>query len=45
MKRRMLVIEDDMSICLLIKNYLQDHGADVCCIGSPIEALEEFKKL
>lgn len=44
MKRRVLVIENDMLICRLIKNYMQDHGADVCCTGSPIEALEEFMR-
>lgn len=44
MKRRILVIENDISICRLIKDYMQNHGADVCCIGSPVEALEKFIK-
>ena len=44
MKRRILVVENDLSICRSIKDYMQNHGADVSCIVSPIEALEQFMK-
>lgn len=45
MRRRILVIDDCLDICLTIKQYLENHSYDVDYVNSATEALQVFSSV
>lgn len=41
-KRRILIVEDDLSICRLMEEKLQNDSTDVCCVPVSADALDIF---
>ena len=41
-KKRILIVEDDLSICCLMEEQLQNDNTDVCCVPASADALGIF---
>ena len=41
-KRRILIVEDDLSICRSMEEHLQNDSTDVCCVTTVADALDIF---
>ena len=41
-KRRILIVEDDLSICRSMEEHLQNDSTDICCVTTVADALDIF---
>jgi CheY-like chemotaxis protein len=44
-ERRILIVEDEMDLCYLVKEYLRDAGYNVTIASNGREALEKLRKI